>query len=457
MNIHIIGIKGWGTSALAQLLATRGDRVCGSDVSDHVPSEHGLEVAHITLEPFSADDITQDIDRVVYSTAIPSDHPERVRARELGIEQISYPEAVAELFNVRYGVSLCGTHGKTTCTALLSFICVRLGIDASAIIGSVVPQLGSNALVQSGNFFILETDEYQNKLQYYHPRAVLVTSIEWDHPDFFPTEESYRDAFRAFLSGASIEHLIACSDDEGVRACLPVRQACLPKRSSVRTYGWNEGAHYRATDYRIEGERTVFTVWREGILIGDCALRLFGKHNATNALGVIALSEALGIAPLDRVLEIIEAFEGTLRRCEYKGIVGPIEVYGDYAHHPTEVRATLGALRERMIDKRIWCVFAPHTYSRTKALLSDFAHSFDLVDHVLVMDIYGAREERGAIHSRDLTDAINAHCSKAEYSGTINETLALLKRDAHNIDIVVFMGASEDLWKAVNQFVGIRE
>lgn len=446
MNIHIIGIKGWGTSALAQLLAARGDRVCGSDTSDRLPSEQGLNAAHVVIEPFSVNAHISDIDRIIYSTAILEDHPERVCARELGIEQISYPEAVAELFNAQHGIALCGTHGKTTCTAMLAFICARLGIDASAIVGSIVLQFGTNALTGRGKYFILEADEYQNKLQHYHPKAVLVTSIEWDHPDFFPTEESYRDAFRAFLSNTSIEFLAACIDDEGVRVCLPMHD-------TIQTYGWCEDALYRATDYRIEGDQSVFTIWREGVLIGDCALRLFGKHNATNALGVITLCETLGIGSFDRVREALAAFDGTLRRCEYKGNVGTIEVFGDYAHHPTEVRVTLDALRERNAGKRIWCVFGPHTYSRTEAFLEDFASSFSSADHVVVMDIYGAREDAGSIHARDLARAI-ADCGvPADYGGTINETLAILKREAQNIDRVVFMGASEDVWKATDLYV----
>lgn len=447
MKIHIIGIKGWGTSALAQILKSSSHDVCGSDLPDVMPSDDVLKSAGISVESLAVDVITPDIDRVIYSTGYSQDHPQILRCKELGIPLVSYPEAVGELFNERYGISVCGTHGKTTSSALLTHVLERLGADPTAIIGNYVEQLGSNARRGSSEMFVLETDEYQNKLQHYHPKAVLLTSVEWDHPDFFHTEGEYRAAFQAFLAQGGIEHCVVCVDDIGVRDVIT--------SASMRpcTYGESEGADYRMTRYRMEGENTFFSIMRGTDVIGECSLSLIGKHNALNALGVIALCDVLEVGNMADITRAIASFRGTQRRFEYRGKRRGVNVYVDYGHHPTEVRVTLQAIRERFPNARLWCVFGPHTFSRTRALLDEFAHSFGSADHVLVLDIYGAREAEGDIHARDLTDAINAVSHNAEYAGSIDSTLTMLKNSKDNMDMVVCMGASEDVWKVAEQFL----
>lgn len=447
MNIHIIGIKGWGTSALSQILKSRGHNVCGSDVPDTMPSDRVLQAAGIRVESFAAGAITPDLDRVIYSTGYDSNHPQILKSKELGIPLASYPEAVGELFNDRYGISVCGTHGKTTSSALLAYVLENLGADPTAIIGSYVEQFGSNARIGSSDYFVLETDEYQNKLQYYHPKAILLTSVEWDHPDFFSTEEEYRAAFRTFCAQGGIEHIVACIDDEGVR------EGIASARITAHTYGESEGAEYRIRDYRIEGETARFSIMRGADNIGECTLSLIGKHNALNALGVIALCDVLGIGSVTDITRAITAFKGTQRRFEYRGSKGASKVYVDYGHHPTEIRVTLQAIRERFGNARVWCVFGPHTFSRTITLLDDFAHSFGSADHVLILDIYGARETEGDIHARDLTDAINAVSHNAEYAGSVDNAVTILDHAKGEIDILVCMGASEDVWKVAEQFL----
>ncbi len=446
-KIHIIGIKGWGTSALAQILQARGNRVCGSDTDQWVPSDPVLMQSGITVEPFGSDVITNDLDQVIYSTGYPADHSERLRSAELHIPQLSYPEAVGEIFNASYGISVCGTHGKTTSSAMMAHVLKSLGLDPTAIIGSIVPQFGSNALVGSSKYFVLETDEYQNKLQYYHPKAVLLTSIEWDHPDFFPAEEEYRDAFRVFLSQQRIEHVVCCVDDIGVRA---VMHSC---DRTFHSYGEHEDAEYRMCEYRIEQGKTVFNVSHNGEEVGVCTVQLMGKHNALNALGVFALCDILQVGNGAEILHALETFTGTDRRCEYKGSCGNTRVYVDYGHHPTEVRVTLDAFREHFPEKNIWCVFGAHTYSRTQSHLAEFARSFASADKVLLLDIYGAREKEGVIHARDLTEAINGESHNAEYAGTITHAVDMLNDAKGSIDMLVCMGASEDVWKVAKEFL----
>lgn len=447
MNIHIIGIKGWGTSALAQILKSRGNNVCGSDVPDVMPSDRVLQSANIHVESFDTSVITSNVDRVIYSTGYDLKHPQILKSKELGIPLASYPEAVGELFNDRYGISVCGTHGKTTSSALLAYVLENLGADPTAIIGSYVEQLGSNARIGLSDYFVLETDEYQNKLQYYHPKAILLTSVEWDHPDFFSSKEEYRTAFRTFCAQDDIGHIVACIDDEGVR------DAIASASVKPHTYGESEDAEYRMTQYRVEGENTLFSIMHGVNVVGECSLNLIGKHNALNALGVIVLCDVLGIGSVTDITRAITAFKGTQRRFEYRGSKGAVKVYVDYGHHPTEVRVTLQAIRERFTKARLWCVFGPHTFSRTHALLDDFANSFGSADHVLVLDIYGARETKGDIHARDLTSAINAISHNAEYAGSIDGVIDMLNHANGEIDILVCMGASEDVWKVAEQFL----
>lgn len=432
---------------MAQILKSSGHTVCGSDAPEMMPSDRILKAADIGIESFTADVVTSDLNRVIYSTGYGDDHPQIIRSKELGIPLVSYPEAVGELFNNRYGISVCGTHGKTTSSALLTYVMESLGADPTAIIGSYVEQFGSNARMGLSDYFVLETDEYQNKLRHYHPKAVLLTSVEWDHPDFFKSEEEYRKAFRAFLAQSGIEHAVACIDDVGV--CDVIASAS----AKMLTYGESEGAEYRMKDYGIEDEIARFSIVRGTDTIGECSLRLIGKHNASNALGVIALCDALGIGSIADITRAIAAFKGTQRRFEYRGSKGAAKVYVDYGHHPTEVCVTLQAIRERFNKARIWCVFGPHTFSRTRALLDDFAHSFGSADHVLVLDIYGARETEGDIHARDLTHAINAISHNAEYAGSIDNAVAMLNHSKDDVDMVVCMGASEDIWKVAEQFL----
>ena len=446
-KIHIIGIKGWGTSGLAQLLKVRGFDVCGSDMLDAMPSDLVLQKSDIAVEPFNAENISDHLDEVIYSTGYPEDHPERERSRELRIHQVSYPQAVGELFNPMFGISVCGTHGKTTSSAMMAYVLQFCGADPVALIGSLVPQFDTNVLTGSSQYFVLETDEYQNKLRYYDPKAVLLTSVEWDHPDFFHSEHEYADAFRAFLAHKSIQHIVACTDDNGVRDVV------LSAHVPPTTYGENVEADYRLGNYRNEGEKSVFSIFRHSEYIGDCTLSLIGRHNALNALGVFALCDVLGVGSTEKIIQALGMFRGTARRLEYSGTKGITKVYVDYGHHPTEVRVTLSALREQFPNQKLWCVFGSHTFSRTETFFDSFAKSFESVDRVLVLDIYGAREKEGAVHARDLAEAINTHSHNAEYTGSIDHTLEILDLRAHASDVLVCMGASEDVWKVAERFL----
>jgi len=445
-KIHIVGIEGAGTSALATLYRRLGYEVTGSDDGDRfyasVLEREGIPV-HAS---FSPEHVPEDADTLVYSTAFP-DNSEVSRARELGIRVLSYPEAVGEHTRLKKSLLVAGTHGKTTTSAMLAETLRLAGEDPSAIIGSRVRSWDGNALSGADGPFVLEADEYQDKLSYYHPFSAILTSVDWDHPDFFPDEESYRDTFRRFVSRIPLDGaLVYCSDSESVSSVASTAECRLIP------YGFGDSASVRivshesvpASESGPEGVRQRFVIEEEGVSLGMFSLRLPGRHNATNAASVIALCRFLGV-DTDAVRSALADFSGTARRSEYKGVYRGVPIFDDYAHHPEELRATISAFREAYPDRRLVAVFHPHTFTRTKALLSDFARAFDGADRVIVLDIYGsAREKAGGVSSADLVAGIDRLSpGKAEYVPTAASAVSILRDTLGKDDLLVTFGAGD--------------
>ncbi|MBI4276219.1 UDP-N-acetylmuramate--L-alanine ligase [Candidatus Uhrbacteria bacterium] len=397
-TIHMIGIKGVGMTALAEVLHGWGKDVRGSDVeevfmTDAVLARRGIPVR----APFDAKNV-QGADLIIYSTAYSDTNPEFAEAKKRGIPMHSYPEALGQFLDGKYGIAVAGSHGKTTTTALLGHIMTEAGLDPTVIVGSVALNWNANARVGKSEYVVIEADEYQNKFQYYNPKGLLITNIDWDHPDFFKTPEAYQKCFDDF------------------------------RAKVVAADGWvveTEKINYSPSP--VEG----------------LPLALSGDHNKKNLALVWAAAKKLGIKE-DVFWPAVQSFRGTARRFEVKGEWHGVTVIDDYAHHPTEIQATLKAARERFPGKKIWTVFHPHTFSRTAALLNEFAGSFADADHVIVLDIYGsAREAHGGVHARDLVQLIGAI---ATYIPTIAEAAAHLRIHAKPGDVIITMGAG-DVWR----------
>lgn len=447
-KIHFVGIKGAGMAGLAQLLAAKGVAVCGSDTNEEFFTDALLKEKGITVEPFSSRHITKDFDCLIASTAYGKTHPELIAAAKKGVPVVTYPQALSELFNTAFGIAVCGSHGKTTTSAMIAYLLVHLGLDPTAVVGSQIHQLGSNVAVGSSPYFVLEADEYQNKLSLYDPKMIVLTNIDYDHPDFFPNEKVYLKVFSDFAAKITDRRLIACWDDPGVRKALMSVDA-----QRIVTYGWDPSYDYSGSNYRIENGRRAFSVARRGIPVCDTSLSLIGKHNASNALAALAFCDVLSLSPLSRAAEILEEFTGTARRFEYKGVHGAMTIIDDYGHHPTEIRATLHAARHQYPDKKIWCVFGAHTYSRTKVFLDQFGDSFHHVDRVLILDIYtSAREQEETITAQDLVTAINRASHNAVLTATKKKAIAEILAHEHEIDILITMGAG-DVYKIADQLV----
>jgi len=463
-KIYLIGIKGVGMTAIAQVLKLRGKEVTGSDTHEKFFTDEVLAKSGIKFyEGFDAANLEKEKpDLAIYSTAYGDDNPELAAARKSGVAILSYPEALGQILKEGFGLAVCGTHGKTTTTAMLGFVMRELGADPTVIVGSAVPQLGGNARAGGGKHVVVEADEYQNKFLYYFPRGVILTSAEYDHPDFFKTPEEYVDAFRKFVAKipASAEatagrpaegFLVACFDDKNVRE-IAASASC-----KIISYGLEAG-DWRASLIRANGGiaqiaqiaqgggSMAFEVSEYGESRGVFQIQLLGNHNVANALAVIAVCSELGF-DIDKIREALGKFIGTVRRFEIKGEINGVTVIDDYGHHPTEIRVTLEAARQRYPDKKIWCVFHPHTFTRTKALFSDFVKSFGAADKTIVIDIYGsAREVTGGVSSRDLVEAIKKEGSDALYIPTIKEAADYLAQEVKSGDVVITMGAG-DVWR----------
>ncbi|BBY97759.1 UDP-N-acetylmuramate--alanine ligase [Mycolicibacterium fallax] len=405
-RVHMVGIGGAGMSGIARILLDRGALVSGSDAKDSraltALRARGAEV-RIGHDPSALDLLPGGATAVITTrAAIPKDNPELVEARRRGIPVIMRPVVLAKLMAGRTSLLVSGTHGKTTTTSMLIVALQHAGLDPSFAVGGELGGAGTNAHHGSGDIFVAEADESDGSLLEYHPDVAVVTNIEADHLDFFGDEQSYVAVFDAFVDRITPGGLlVACADDPGA--------AALARRSAARgirvlTYGGDtEAAAALGTeagaillDWQQQGTGAVAEI----ALSGEShrrAMRLSvpGRHMALNALAALLAARAAG-APVQRVLEGLATFEGVRRRFELVGTAAGVRVFDDYAHHPTEVRAALSALRtltEQSGGGRTLAVFQPHLYSRTKTFADEFAAALDTADAVFVLDVYAAREQ----------------------------------------------------------------
>lgn len=436
-SIYIVGIKGTGMTALAQVLHGQGKRVEGSDTAETFFTDDVLRRNGIAVhEGFSATNLPQNIDVVLHSTAYTEEHEEVREALRRGLPVLTYPQALGELFRAYEGISITGSHGKTTVTAMVGSILLADGRDPTVIVGAPVTAFHGNALVGHSRLFVAETDEYQNKFTQYSPRHLLVTNIDYDHPDFFSSAEAYRDTFKRFIEKLPGDGVLVTNahNRETVRVLREL------KRSST-TFG-REGADASILSSVWEDERQQICLrWKgeEHAL----ALHLPGFHNAENAAAAFALCASLGVVP-SVIVSALEAFQGATRRFQLVGTVDGAPVIDDFAHHPTEIAATIAATRQRYPGKRILTVFHPHTYSRTKALLDAFAAALT-GDVTIVIEVYGSsREKERTVSSRDLVEKLRI--GEAHYTATIEDAAALVRRTVKPDDLLLLLGAG-DAWK----------
>ncbi len=438
-KVYVIGIKGSGVVALVEILTAMKIEVTGSDTHEKFFTEEVLKKIGIKyFEEFSPKNIPDDVDLIIYSTAYNEENNSEFReAKSRELPMVSYPEMLGLLFNEKYGIAVCGTHGKTTTSAMLAEIMKYAGADPTAVIGSRVRQWGSNALSGKGEYFVIEADEFQNKFRYYDPKAVILTSIDYDHPDYYKNFSEYKQAFFDFVAKIPRAGFLVVWGDSADTNDVACGCQC-----EIIKYGFMADNDLIAKNHYFQGLHQEFDAWFLDKSLGHFEINLPGKHNVLNALSVISVCHKLRM-DMEKVREALKNFQGTSRRFEIVGERNGAILIDDYGHHPEEIKATLKAAREIYPEKNIIAVFHPHSYSRTEALLHDFAQSFDSADQVIVLDIYGsAREESGNVSSEDLVKLINKYnYGKAEYVPTIKEAVEFLKDRVGGNDVVLAIGA----------------
>jgi UDP-N-acetylmuramate--alanine ligase len=387
-HVHFIGIGGTGLSAMALLLLESGVEVSGSD-RQHSTLARQVQAAGGQVFIGHRPEQIKGADLVVRSSAIPADNVELRAAVKAGIPVYKRADFLEELIAGRRTLAVAGSHGKTTTTAMLAWLLSALGQDPSYIIGGISFNLAGNAHAGEGPYFVIEADEYDRMFLGLSPELAIVTNVEHDHPDFYPTPQDFFQAFLAFVECLQPDgSLLVCSDDPGAE-----RLALLAERLGhrVRRYGLGDAAEFRARNLAPAGGGYRFELDGAFTTAPSLHLGLPGEHNVRNALAVLAAIQELGL-PLETAVTALQDFRGTGRRFELRGEVGGVAVVDDYGHHPTEIRTTLQAARSHYPGRPIWAVWQPHTYSRTRTLLDRFALAFADADHVLVTEIYPARE-----------------------------------------------------------------
>ncbi|HLF01914.1 MAG TPA: UDP-N-acetylmuramate--L-alanine ligase [Anaerolineales bacterium] len=442
-RVHFVGIGGAGLSAIATLLLEKGVAVSGSDALASAMTD-ALQKRGATVTIGHRAENVSGADVVVVSSAVGTDNPEVAAARAAGIPVKKRADFLGEMMAGRVGVCVAGTHGKSTTTALIAFMLLGAGRDPSFIVGAVMAGLGANGRHGNGEQFVVEADEYDGMFLGLQPKVAVVTSVEHDHPDYYPTYAEYRNAFAQFIDLVPGDGLvIVCRDDKGAKEIGEIAER---KGKRVWWYGLKNSVEWKAENVQANSlGGSDFVVTRNGATVGLARSRLPGLHNVSNCVAAFAAVDALGV-DFNAARVALAEFQGVGRRFEIKGEANGVTVIDDYAHHPTEIRATLAAARRRYTDRPVWAMFQPHTYSRTRALLADFATSFSDADHVLVTDIYRSREAYDeTISAKQIVEQMRAQAQHpdARYVPTLPEAVNTLIAEVKSGDVLITLGAGD--------------
>lgn len=432
MRYHFIGIKGSGMSALASMLHDLGNEVQGSDVTHHLFTEDALRKKNIKILPFDENNIEKDM-IVVIGNAFDETNIEVKKAIELDVKRYYYYDLLHEIVNNYDTTCICGCHGKTTTTALIGHVFDNL-VGANYLIGD-----GTGHANNNNKYFFLEACEYKRHFLHYYPKNIILTNIELDHVDYYKDLDDMKNAYEEFLRQCS-DTVIACGDDENIRS--------LNTDKEIIYYGFNENNEWRATNVILDDSGSNFDVYRDDDYIGHFDLPLYGKHMILNALSVIILSYMEGL-DLFEVHDSIRNFKGAKRRFAEKKI-GNIVTIDDYAHHPTEIKVTLEAVRQKYPNKELVAVFLENTFSRTKALYKDYANALNVADYAYVTDIFSDREtkeEYPGVSPMLIVDRLNngehLKIGSIDRLIDINDTECINPLLRHKDAVIVFMGCKE--------------
>ena len=447
-HIYFIGIGGISMSGLAEILASRGHQVSGTDVKETAVTKHLQSLGiHINFG-HRAENITDDITLVVYTAAIHDDNPELRAAHEKGIRIMDRAHLLGQIMDEYHdSVAVSGTHGKTTTTSMVSEILLAAEKDPTITVGGILPTIGSNLRIGNSPYFVAEACEYFDSFLQFNPFIAIILNVESDHLDYFKTLENIRRSFHAFAQRVPDKGLLVISEKIDNVEELTEGLTC-----HVETFGLSEKANWRAENIVHEADgRNSFDVYHNGAFFTTIPLHIPGEHNITNALAAIAASAFLGAAPEDCV-KGLHHYTGTERRFQLKGKKDGITVIDDYAHHPTEIKAALAAA-QNVQHNTTWCVFQPHTFSRTRFLFDEFGEAFGDADEIIIADIFAAREtDDGTVSAAQLAERIAQTGKSARYVGDFAAIEAYLREHCKSGDLLMTVGAG-DVYKIGENFL----
>ncbi len=438
VHVHFMGIGGISMSGIAEILLHEGFTVSGSDRAKSALTEtleaQGVQVFYKQI----ASNITDDIDLVVYSAAISKDNPELLAAYDKKIPTLTRAELLGQIMkNYEIPIAISGTHGKTTTTSMVSEMLMQADTDPTLSIGGMLPSIGGNIRIGSSEYFVTEACEYTNSFLRFFPKIGLILNVEEDHLDFFKDIDDIRSSFHRFAKLLPQDGALIINGDMDGFDVVTKELSC-----PIITFGERPEDSYYYTNLSFDADAHASFTMHSPAGEDRITLSVPGKHNVLNAMAAIALSDRLGL-PREIALKAVSSFKGTDRRFEHKGEIGGITIIDDYAHHPTEIRATLEAALQTD-HKTLWCVFQPHTYTRTKAFLEDFAKALSLADHIVLADIYAAREKNTiGISSKNLADKIIALGKPCSYFPSFDEIENFLLEKCSAGDLLITMGAGD--------------
>ena len=437
IHVHFIGIGGISMSGLAEILLEEGFTISGSDSKESDLTRALASKGATIFYGQKASNIIPGINVVVYTAAIHEDNPEYAEAVSQNLPMLSRAELLGQIMdNYDDSVAVAGTHGKTTTTSMISEIMLAADADPTISVGGILPSIGGNLRVGDSEMFVSEACEYTNSFLNFRPKYSIILNVEAEHLDFFKDLDDIRHSFRTFAGNTLADGATIINGEIDNYQALTDG---LPQQ--IITYGFDPSFDFYATDLTYDDKACPhFTAMHDGKKLAEINLSVPGRHNASNALAAIALAVTMGL-DTDAIVKGLDSFGGANRRFQYKGSVDGVTVIDDYAHHPTEIRATLTAA-ENYPHKRLVLVFQPHTYSRTKAFLDDFADVLSMADVVVLADIFAAREKNTfGVSSKDILARLKAKGTESYYFPSFEEIEKFLLKKCMNGDLLITMGA----------------
>lgn len=438
--IHMVGIAGAGMSGIARVLKEQGMKVSGSDLQKNGVSSRLEEIGIQIYEGHHSSNIQEGVDLLVISSAVPPENIEVKTAIQKGIPILKRGEMLARLANASKGIAVAGAHGKTTTTSMIYTVLERCGAEPTYIVGGELQDSDLNAHLGQGEYFVVEADESDASFLALHPYISIVTNVENDHLDFYKSFDRIKSAFQEFLQQTDSQGFVLLN---GADPCLQEINRSASGR--VLLYGEDSSFDYYLQDWQVQGMGSVFEAYRAGQHLGRISLSVPGRHNAWNALAAIAVAIELG-HPFETIAAGLKNFHGAKRRFQIMGHIGNNVVVDDYAHHPTEIQATLKAARDLDFE-RLLVIFQPHRYTRTKLLAEQFAVSFSEADLVVITDIYSAGEKPiEGVDSQLICRLATQIGANIKYIRSQEEIESFIRQEVKNNDLIMTMGAG-DIWK----------